>query len=283
MADTHTTPARRTLIAGGGALAVLGGVIGYSIDKLVPILFDLGKETYQLKDSERDFVFKVIDLEAKQDKEHLVAVAALVQSNTDRFIRDKKTADALRDSLTIYAQTMAGAKLAEAQEQAKDSSAPPDLGQAAQLVGQAQFADQLSTASAPAPIAPTVATPVAPKPGQGVARVFFQMASDADRPAAEATMNGLSSLGPAWRVASGIELVKTYGGPTEVRYFFQQDRGRAALLARRLSASFPDVKCLRIAGYDTNGRVNPLLFEVWLAKGAKPAAKPGPEKAVDCA
>ena len=95
-------------------------------------------------------------------------------------------------------------------------------------------------------------------------------------------MSSLSSLGPAWHVASGIEIVPRYTGPTEVRYFFQQDRDNAAKLAARLSTRFPDVKCIRIAGYDVNGRVNPLLFEVWLKSGAQATTVPAPERAVAC-
>lgn len=137
-------PSRKTLVAGGSALAILGAAAAYGVEHLIPLFSELGVEQHQLRDSERDFVFKAV--EAKQDSRHVAAVAVLIQRSTHNFIRDRETSCEVQKALSTYAQQVAGERASDDQAKLVADGAAPQVGQAAALVGETTVSDALQDA-----------------------------------------------------------------------------------------------------------------------------------------
>lgn len=102
----------------------------------------------------------------------------------------------------------------------------------------------------------------------GHARVFFHISREEQRTAARGLQADLTKAssddGDSVAVVQGIELVPSYVGTPQVRYFFTGDKTEAEKLVQRLSGKLRDVKPVQIGGYETKSSLKPQLFEVWL-------------------
>jgi hypothetical protein len=99
----------------------------------------------------------------------------------------------------------------------------------------------------------------------GHPRLFIQIARAEQRTGAEAIRSDAAAAGVN---APGVEVVGHYGGQTELRYFFSQDKEQAVSLARLLQPMLPSLACRQVGGYQQSQGVNPELFELWIGPDA---------------
>jgi len=115
-------------------------------------------------------------------------------------------------------------------------------------------------ATAPLPKSP-VAEPAA-APG-GMTLVYVHVRSEAQRAWAERLVRPLARKGIR---VTGIRMVKTGPGESDLRYFRAQEAGEAARVARALrEAGVPAPRVKRVAGFESQSK--PRQFELWLAPG----------------
>lgn len=114
----------------------------------------------------------------------------------------------------------------------------------------------------------------------GHPRVFLQIAQADQRDSAKGFIDRASVLLPNAKFP-GTELVRSYNGDTEFRYFFPEDKSEADAIFAQVQKLLPGIPCKRIGGYENRQGVRPELFEIWFAPGqialTDPNSRPAPK------
>ena len=253
----------------------LTAVITFFIGTIATPVSDFIHKERELDDRERDFVMRVVELEVTHPSQ-AVSTAALTASVAHQYLRHKSDfADSFSDVVAAQALMLAGqAGSASAGAETKPADGPKGsptaadgaaaaLGQVAAAATVAAAADSSKSSGATRP--PSVEAVLTPTQG----RVFFQIAEEKQRPMSAQLRWQLGKILAPISV-NGDELVASYKGATEVRYFYSEDLAEANRIASTMKTAFPELICKRIGHYE--GKIKPRLFEVWLGPGAAPKA-----------
>lgn len=256
--------ARRVRVAIAGVATYLTGVASPTMLEWWKVHAEDRNHADQLSDSERDYVLHVIELQSKATPAQAPAIAALTNVATKSYLRDQTFAGHFADAVTTYAVNISGIKAAQDVQTATSPPGHPESAGAAGALAQTQAAAAIVQASG-ASSAP--ATQAALQPARG--RVFFQVGQQNDLVTANAVNSQLTALfRDSLTPIPGVQVIDQFTGPTQLRYFFQADRGQAQQLANALAGAFPGIVCRYVAGYEATGKTRPQLFEVWMKPGA---------------
>lgn len=253
--------------------------VSFIVTALTPQIISIWKHEDEISDSERDYVLRVIELQSKATAEQAQGIAVLTNAANETYLRDRLFRSRFSVAINSYALKVAGAAAVEQSKQADDSGEAPSSAGAAADLGRAQAASAIADASPAGTSAAIVQEALQPARG----RVFFQVARPADRSVAQVLNRQLTSH-PEFRLTPilGIEVISSFTGPTQLRYFFRNDRDVAQRLATALAGALPGLSCRYVAGYESSGRAKPQLFEVWLTPGVTRAGAVGNGSSVTC-
>lgn len=282
--------------------AAVTGAVTFLVGAVVTPLTSAMFHNDELNEHERTFVMDVVKLEIEHP-ERAVSTAQLSTLVSRHYIRNAKFADDFSNVLAGEALSLAGANAIPisyggggyggglggggygAYPDADYPSAYPGGPSAPQTpatmaAGAASSLSQVKAAEKVASVAMAAqkSGAVTPQVVREVlqptkARIFFQIAEEAQRPDARDLRGQLQSILRQGASVNGDELVARFNGGAQVRYFYADDQAEANRIASILKVSFPKLACLRIGGYDTSAGVRPRLFEVWLGKGDHPIAR----------
>lgn len=279
------TPKIGSLLAGGVGLAA-GTIIPTGFNELHRVydVYTHREEREQdqrqhLTEREQDFVMRIMELQKTNDGkqgQNVVVLTSLIARHylTEPFATDFVEAIATMGVAAGSPAPQSPEAAAQSAKAAADGTAP-GLRAATDLretENAAAVRDTLDKQGASKDIPELVKATL--QPGQG--RVYFQVAEVGDKAASAQFRERLSKetdIGQEWKL-DGDEVVTTFLGPTQVRYFYPQDRDEADRFAHIMAKFYDGVKCQRIGGYDTTGKVKPRLFEVWLAPKVRPSEAP---------
>jgi hypothetical protein len=255
-----------------GLTALIASGVSFAVTSLTPQIVSIWQHTDDLTDSERDYVLRVIELQSKATPTQAQAIASLTNSATGSYLRDRTFRTKFADAVTNYALTVSSAAAVDKVQQENRSGQAPSSAGASAALGRVQAASAITDASLPGTTTET--TQAALRSARG--RVFFQVARADDRGVAQNVNAQLTSIGSLnLSPIEGVEVVSSFSGRTQLRYFFHNDRDSAQRIASALAGALPGLTCSYVAGYEVSGRVKPQLFEVWLAPGARPEGRVG--------
>ncbi len=96
-------------------------------------------------------------------------------------------------------------------------------------------------------------------------RVYFHINNESQREKLQVVLGAISK--PSELIVPGIQLISSYQGGNELRYFRVSEKDEAEKITKSIKALLNlDIQTTYVAGYEDNKKIRPRHFELWISK-----------------